>query len=52
MKIFLFQNEDTLLNIFQETQKLKRVNPKLVANILINDFLTLLNKEKLDLNDV
>lgn len=47
--IFFSQSEDKLLKIFQATLKSQKVDPKLVANVLINDFLTVIHKEKLDL---
>ncbi|KAF2899817.1 hypothetical protein ILUMI_06365 [Ignelater luminosus] len=44
-------NEAKLLTAFSETMN-KNVDPKLVANILINDFLTLIHKNKMSLDIV
>ncbi|KAK4876724.1 hypothetical protein RN001_009230 [Aquatica leii] len=45
-------NESKLLDIFNETVLRMKLNAKLMANILINDFLSLIHKEKKVLEDI
>lgn len=47
-----FQNEPTLLNIFDEITSTKPSrSPKLIANILLNELLKICNKNKIDVDD-
>ncbi|KAF5304422.1 hypothetical protein FQR65_LT07952 [Abscondita terminalis] len=45
-------NESKLLEIFNETVPKMKLNAKLMANVLINDFLSLIHKEKKVLEDI
>lgn len=45
-------NESKLQKLFEEVLALEMVNPKLLANILINEYLALIHAEKLVLEDV
>ncbi|KAI4467067.1 glutamyl-trna gln amidotransferase [Holotrichia oblita] len=45
-------NESKLQKLFEDVLALETVNPKLLANILINEYLALIHAEKLALEDV
>ncbi|KAF5303968.1 hypothetical protein FQA39_LY01753 [Lamprigera yunnana] len=45
-------NENKLLTVFMETLDKRKVDAKLTANFLINNFLTLIAKEKIHLDNV
>lgn len=49
---YILVNEQKLLEIFLESLKIERIDPKLVAKILINDLLTILNSENIQLDEL
>lgn len=48
-----FQNEQKLLDFFEDIMRENdKRNPKIVANILINEVMEFVNKSKIDLEDL